>query len=182
MWYDYGIPAADVSFITIHKMKKILFLLAALPLFCSFNTMPTAAIPSVQLKDLNGNTVDTGKLSNDGKPILICFWATWCSPCKKELNTYAELYDDWKEETGVKIVAVTIDDQRTVNSVKPYINSVSWDYEILLDVNKQFAQAMGVNNPPHTFLLDGNGNIVWQHSGYQPGDEDEVYEQLKKFK
>lgn len=163
-------------------MKKLLFLFAALPLLVSFNTGQVASIPSVQLKDLNGNLVDTGKLSNDGKPILICFWATWCSPCKKELNTYAEHYQDWKEETGVKIYAVTIDDQRTVNSVKPYINSVSWEYEILMDVNKQFAQAMGVNNPPHTFLLDGKGNIVWQHSGYQPGDEEEVHEQLLKLK
>ncbi len=163
-------------------MKKILLFCLAIPLMVSFNTPQTASIPSVQLKDLNGNTVDTGKLSNDGKPILICFWATWCSPCKKELNTYAELYDDWKEETGVKIVAVTVDDQRTVHSVKPYINSVSWEYDILMDVNKQFSQAMGVNNPPHTFLLDGKGNVVWQHAGYQPGDEDEVYAQLQKLK
>ncbi len=163
-------------------MKKVLFLFAALPLLASFNTMRFVSIPSVQLKDLNGNSIDTGKLTNEGKPILICFWATWCSPCKKELNTYSEHYDEWKDEIGVKIYAVTIDDQRTVNSVKPYINSVSWDYEILLDVNKQFAQAMGVNNPPHTFLLDGKGNIVWQHSGYQPGDEEEVYNQLLKLK
>lgn len=146
------------------------------------NTPQTASIPSALLKDLDGNTVDTGTLSNDGKPILICFWATWCSPCKKELNTYNELYADWQEETGVKIYAITIDDQRTVNSVKPYVNSVSWDYEILLDVNKTFSQAMGVNMPPHTFLLDGKGNIVWQHVGYNSGDEEEVHEELLKLK
>lgn len=163
-------------------MKKILFLLAVIPLLSSFGPMKTASIPSVMLKDLNGKSVDTGQLSNDGKPILICFWATWCSPCKKELNTYAEMYDDWQEEIGVKIYAISVDDQRTVNSVKPYINSVSWEYEILMDVNKQFSQAMGVNNPPHTFLLDGSGNVVWQHAGYQSGDEDEVYEQLLKLK
>lgn len=163
-------------------MKKFLLLLFAAPFVLSMNTPQTASIPSALLKDLEGNTVDTGTLSNDGKPILICFWATWCSPCKKELNTYSELYADWQEETGVKIYAVTIDDQRTVNSVKPYVNSVSWDYEILLDVNKTFSQAMGVNMPPHTFLLDGKGNIVWQHVGYNVGDEEEVHEELLKLK
>ncbi len=163
-------------------MKKFLLLLITAPLILSMNTPQMGSIPSTMLKDLNGNTVDTGTLSNDGKPILICFWATWCSPCKKELNTYAELYEDWKEETGVKIYAVTIDDQRTVNSVKPYVNSVSWDFEILLDVNKTFSQAMGVSMPPHTFLLDGTGNIIWQHVGYNSGDEEEIHEQLLKFK
>jgi cytochrome c biogenesis protein CcmG, thiol:disulfide interchange protein DsbE len=148
----------------------------------SFNIANEASLPSIKLKDLKGNTVDTGTLNNDGKPILICFWATWCSPCKKELNTYADLYADWQKETGVKIYAISIDDQRTVNSVAPYINSVSWEYEILLDVNKTFSQAMGVVNVPHTFLLDGKGNIVWQHNNFSPGDEEDVYQELLKLK
>jgi peroxiredoxin len=163
-------------------MKKFFLLLLAAPVILSMNTTQVASIPSVILKDMDGNSFDTGKLSNDGKPILICFWATWCSPCKKELNTYSELYPDWEEETGVKIYAITIDDQRTVNSVKPYVNSVAWDFDILLDVNKTFSQAMGVNSPPHTFLIDGSGNIVWQHVGYTAGDEEEIHEQLLKLK
>lgn len=160
-------------------------LIFSLTLFCalSINTFAQAAhVPSIQLKDLEGKTINTAELSNNGKPILICFWATWCSPCKKELNVYAEHYEEWKEETGVKIVAVSIDDQRSVARVAPYINSVSWDYQILLDSNKQFAQAMGVLNVPHTFLIDGKGNIVWQHNNFADGDEEEVHEQLVKLK
>lgn len=162
-------------------MKKFTILLLAFALQLTAFAQD-AKIPSVSLKDLNGNTIDTGKLNNNGKPIVICFWATWCSPCKKELNNYAELYDEWKEETGVKIIAVSIDDQRSMTRVAPYINSVSWDYDILLDTNKQFAQALGVNNVPHTFLIDGNGNIVWQHNNYAEGDEEELHEQLLKLK
>ena len=161
-------------------MKKSLCILVAL--FASFiASAQVSSLPSVTLKNLDGKDVQTADLSNDGKPMLICFWATWCSPCKKELNTYADYYEEWQKETGVKIYAVTIDDQRTVNSVKPYVNSVSWEYEILSDVNKTFSQAMGVNSPPHTFLLNGKGEIVWQHVGYTPGDEEEVHEQLLKL-
>lgn len=162
-------------------MKKI-----ALLLFVAVSSLiaqaQVAKLPSVQLKDLNGNTIDTGTLSNDGKPIVICFWATWCSPCKKELNNYAELYEEWQEETGVKIIAVSIDDQRSVSRVAPYVNSVSWDFTVLLDSNKQFAQALGVNNVPHTFLVDGKGNIVWQHNNYAEGDEEELHKELLKLK
>ncbi len=141
-----------------------------------------AKLPSIQLKDMEGNTVDTGTLSNDGKPIIISFWATWCSPCKKELNNYAEHYEKWQQETGVKIIAVSIDDQRSVTRVAPYVSSVQWEYQVLLDSNKQFALAMGVNNVPHTFLIDGKGNIVWQHNNYADGDEDELYQELLKIK
>ncbi len=161
-------------------MKKTLVILFAL-IASTIANAQVSSLPSATLKNLDGKDVQTADLTNDGKPMLICFWATWCSPCKKELNTYADYYEEWQKETGVKIYAVTIDDQRTVNSVKPYVNSVSWEYEILSDVNKTFSQAMGVNSPPHTFLLNGKGEIVWQHVGYTPGDEEEVHEQLLKL-
>lgn len=162
-------------------MKKFLLLLIT-AFTLQVSIAQVAKLPSVQLKDLSGNTIDTGTLSNNGKPIVICFWATWCSPCKKELNNYADLYEDWQKETGVTIIAVSIDDQRSVSRVAPYVSSFSWDFTVLLDSNKQFAQALGVNNVPHTFLVDGAGNIVWQHNNYAEGDEEELHKELLKLK
>jgi cytochrome c biogenesis protein CcmG, thiol:disulfide interchange protein DsbE len=139
-------------------------------------------VPSVNLTDLDGKTVDTAELvgEHDG-PVLFCFWATWCSPCKRELNNYLDLYPDWKEETGVELVAVSIDDQRSKNRVAPYVNSAMWDYTVLLDPNSDFARAMGVVNVPHTFLVNASGQIVWQHNNYADGDEEELYEELLKL-
>ena len=162
-------------------MKSFLF--SALLLVFSFSAWSQdAKVPSVMLKDLDGKTIDTGKLSNDGKPIIICFWATWCSPCKKELNVYSDYYEQWQKETGVKIIAVSVDDQRSVTKVGPYVNSVSWDFEVLLDSNKQFQAAMGVLNVPFTFLIDGKGDIVWKHNNYADGDEEELHKELLKLK
>ena len=139
------------------------------------------SIPSVKLKDLTGATIDTGALENDGNPIVICFWATWCSPCKRELNTYMDYYGDWQEETGVKIVAVSIDDSRSTNRVSPYIMSSGWEFEILLDPAGDFKRAMQVMNVPHTFLYNGMGELVWSHNNYADGDEEELYEELLKL-
>ena len=137
--------------------------------------------PDLLLKDTEGNAVQTIDLIQNDGPIVFCFWATWCSPCKRELNNYAELYDDWVEETGVKIVAVSIDDQRSVNRVAPYVNSVGWEYDILLDPNREFARAMNVNNVPHTFVVDQEGMVVWSHNNYADGDEYELQEELEKL-
>lgn len=162
-------------------MKKIL-LIAGICLFTvSIGHTQKRKLPSVTLKNIDGKTINTADISNDGKPIVISFWATWCSPCKKELNTIAEDYEDWQDETGVKLIAVSIDDRRSVTRVKPYVNSADWDYEVLLDTNSDFKRAMGVNNVPHTFLLNGKGEIVWQHNNYAPGDEKELLHELKKL-
>jgi cytochrome c biogenesis protein CcmG, thiol:disulfide interchange protein DsbE len=162
-------------------MKRILLLATSIVFLTAFTADVNRKIPSVKIEDMEGKMINTGELSNDGKPMVINFWATWCSPCKKELNTIADIYEEWQEETGVKIIAVSVDDQRTKNRVKPHVNGAGWEYDILLDPNGDFKRAMGVNNVPHTFLVDGNGNIVWQHNNYSPGDEDELYEQIKKL-
>lgn len=141
----------------------------------------TRKIPASKVKDLKGAEVNTETLSNNGKPMVISFWATWCKPCINELTAIAETYEEWQEETGVKIVAVSIDDARNVAKVGPLINSKSWEYQILTDQNGDFKRVMNVNTVPHTFLVDGNGQIVWQHNAYAPGDEKELYEKIKKL-
>ena len=158
-------------------MKKILFLIT----FSLFTLLSYSQLPNINLKDVNGNTKNLSKFSNNGNPTIISFWATWCKPCKAELNTIAEEYDDWVDETGVKLIAISIDDARSSTRVEPYINAQGWEYMILLDPNGDYKRAMNVNNVPHTFLVNGNGKIVWDHNNYSPGDEDELYEKLVKI-
>lgn len=161
----------------INAMKN--FILTA---FISLTVFSLAAqVPNVSLKDLYGKPVNTAELSEEGKPVIISFWATWCSPCKRELNNYTDYYEDWQDEYGLELIAVSIDDQRTANRVAPYINSVEWPYKVLLDPNRAFARAMQVNNVPHTFIFNGSGKLVWQNNNYSDGDEEEVEEVLRNL-
>ena len=155
-------------------MKKLIFIVN----FLLISTLLIGQLPSVNLKDMEGNSLNFSKISNNGKPMIISFWATWCKPCKAELNTIAEEYDDWVDETGVKLVAVSIDDARSSSRVEPYVNAQGWEYLVLMDPNSDLRRAMGVNNVPHTFLVNGAGKIVWDHNNYSPGDEEELYEKL----
>ncbi len=162
-------------------MNTILKSVIVILILASFVSDNERKIPSVDLKTLDGKTVNSSKFSNDGKPMIISFWATWCSPCKKELNTVAEVYSDWQKETGVKLIAISIDDSKSSSNVAPYVNSKAWEYESYLDVNSDFKRAMNVNNPPHTFIVDGSGNIVWQHVGFKEGDEAQYIEVVRKI-
>jgi peroxiredoxin len=138
-------------------------------------------IPSVNIKTTDGKTINTSQFQNNGKPLIIDFWATWCKPCVAELSAISEDYADWQKETGVKVIAISIDDARTMASVAPFVAGKGWDYEIYVDPNSDFRRAMNVNNVPHTFLIDGSGKIVAQHNSYAPGDEEKLLEELQKL-
>lgn len=164
-------------------MKKLFVLFLALTAVTYISAQEAkqgSKLPSVNIKTLEGETFNTQSIDNDGKPIVISFWALWCKPCKKELDAYNDNYDDWKDETGVKIIAVSIDDARSTAKVLPFVNGKAWDFDVLLDPNGDFKRAMSVNMIPHTFILDGEGNVVYQHTSYYEGLEDEIFEIVEK--
>ena len=161
-------------------MKKLMTLLLMALMVSGLHAQNRTDLPNVTLKDLNGKDVNIARLTNNGNPIVITFWATWCGPCIKEHNALDEVYQDWQDETGVKIFAVSIDDSRSTAKVKPFVEGKGWEFEVLMDVNKDLARAMNVNNPPYTFLFDGKGKMVYQHSGYIDGSENDLYEEILK--
>ena len=161
--------------------KKLILSIFVIAFFTVSSFAQNRTLPSVKVKNLKGSLVNIQTIENDGNPIVISFWATWCKPCKKELNAIAEVYEEWQDDTGVKLVAISIDDSRSSSKVKPYVNSSGWEYEIYLDPNRDLSRSLGVSTVPHTFLLDGKGNIVWEHRGYIEGDEEELLEQIEQI-
>ena len=159
-------------------MKKLIILIS-LTLFGLISFAQIKSLPAVDLKTLDNNTFNSSEFYNDGKPIVISFWATWCKPCIKELNNIAEVYEDWQDETGVKVIAISIDDARNMSKVKPKVNAMLWDYEVYCDPNGDFKRAMGVGSVPHTFLLNENKEIVYQHTGYKDGDEYDLFKKIE---
>ncbi len=140
-----------------------------------------AQLPSFKLKSVEGKLVDTATLSNDGKPFIIDFFATWCKPCNRELSAISEVYEDWQNETGVKLYAVSIDKAQNANKVKPLVDQNGWPYEVLLDMNSEFRKSFGGEMIPFVIICDGEGKIVYKHNGYTEGAEQEIIEKVKEL-
>ncbi|HMQ60297.1 MAG TPA: TlpA disulfide reductase family protein [Flavilitoribacter sp.] len=136
-------------------------------------------LPDAEIKTLEGQTVNLADYGKTGKVTIISLWATWCTPCKKELDAIAELYPEWVEKYGVEYVAITIDTQRQLAKVKPMVETKGWEYTILSDANNILGNLLNFQTIPQTFLLNKQGEIVFTHSGYVPGDEYELEEKIK---
>ncbi len=158
-------------------MKKIIILF----LVFSSCLVVRGQLPSATLKTLEGKTINASQLNNNGKPYIISFFALWCKPCLRELNAINEVYEDWQEETGVKIIAVSIDEAQNSYKVAPAINGFGWDYEVLLDNNKESMRAMNVTLVPCLFIMDGNNKIVLRKSSYTDGSEAELIAEIRKL-
>lgn len=155
---------------------KSLFLTGCL---CIASLYTNAQVPVVKLKDIDGKTIDASSLNQSGTPTIVSFFATWCKPCLRELNTINELYDDWQEETGVQVIAVSIDEGANSFKVKPLARVQDWSFSVWLDSNKDLMRALNVNMIPSVFVIDQEGKIVYRHTGYADGDENELIKQVK---
>ena len=163
------------------KLLKNITLCLVLMMAVAVSTNAQDRLPDVTVKDMNGNEINMTSYGEDGKITVFTFWATWCAPCKKELNNIADLYDDWKEEYNVEVVAVNIDDQRNLAKVKPFVDGKGWEYTCLTDPNEALKRSLNFQTIPFTLVVDAEGDIVYEHSGYVEGDEYELEDFLKEL-
>lgn len=135
-----------------------------------------------KLKDTNGKEVDFAEITKiKDTPIVISFWATWCIPCVAELDNVNDDYKEWQTKTPFKFFAISIDDSRTAYKVKSFKKGKGWQFEVFVDVNGDLKRNFSVTDPPHTMIIK-NGKIVYRHTGYLAGDEENLLAEIQKHK
>jgi peroxiredoxin len=138
-------------------------------------------LPDITITDLQGKPVSIVEYAKKSPLTIMSFWATWCAPCKRELDAVAELYPDWMDAYNVNLVAITIDNARALTQVKPLVEEKGWEFDILVDTKQELQQGLNFQAIPQTFVVDAEGNVLYQHEGYTPGDEYELEKILKEL-
>ena len=157
----------------------LLFFLVSVTFVVSAGNNP---VPFVNIKSLDGKSVNTSEYISKGKITVVSFWATWCTPCKRELDAINEIYSEWLEKYDFQLLAITIDDARGLTKVPALVQSKGWEFTVLADTKQELQQTLNFQTIPQTFLLNDKGEIVYAHNGYNPGDELELEKKIKMLK
>ena len=161
-------------------MKLLLSILFCVALAVGFTADTAKKLPNVTISDLQGKPVSIIDAVGAGKVTVLSFWATWCSPCKRELDAITELYPEWVENYDMQLIAISIDNSRMLPQVKPMVEEKGWEFRILMDSKQELQHALEFQAIPQTFVIDKEGNIIFQHEGYNPGDEFELEKVIKE--
>lgn len=159
-------------------MKKILIIIFLASISGAVNSQTT--LPGLVLRSTDGSEMKLSELTSLNKPVIISFWATWCSPCLEEFEAIADQYDNWKKEADFVFVAINIDDSRSTGKVKSLASGKEWPFIVLLDYNQEAKRAMNVSDIPFCFIFDKKGKLSYKHMGYIPGNESVLLMELKK--
>ena len=159
-------------------MKKIFALLC---LVFAVSAASAQQLPDVNVENAQGKVVSVRSLSN-GKPMIISYWSIACKPCIQELNAINDALADWRSEAEFEVVAVSVDDARLKASAKAIASSRGWEFICVYDENQDLKRAMNVSLTPQSFVVDGEGNIIFSHSGYTPGSEQLLFDKIVELK
>ena len=161
-------------------MKKMNYIKTAL-LFLIFNSAIAeqggTKIPDLEIKMLNGQRTSIYKLLKKG-PLLIDFWATWCTPCKKLMVHLDDYHQKYKDE-GFQVLMINQDTPRSLGKVKSYINSKKHKFLVAIDPNQQISKKLNGQIMPSLILVRSDASIVWRHQGFMPGEEKEIQQQIE---
>ncbi len=150
---------------------KFLFLSFAVTLSVSQNIDK-----NIILNPLMGKKIKLENYLSNG-PVLINFWATWCAPCIKEMP-YLDQFEKKYKDKGFSVLAVSVDNQKSLSQVRSFIKTKKFSFDIFLDPNMQIFKKLNGNLMPTNVLIDKSGKVVWRHYGYLPGDEKKMEEQI----
>ena len=114
--------------------------------------------PDFTVYDKDGKEV---KLSDfQGKPVILNFWATWCTYCKMHMPVFEEAFQTYGEDIHFLMVNLTDGSRETVDSASSYIEERGYSFPVYFDTDYSAAIAYGASSIPVTYFIDGEGHGI----------------------
>jgi len=138
--------------------------------------------PAFTLEDVNGKQVSLSQYA--GKTVVVDFWATWCGPCKRSFPAMQKAIQKYKDDANVQFLFIHTweRDDNATEQARKYITDNHYNFEVLMDLKdpkskqNKVVSSYGVHGIPAKFIIDPNGHIRFQLTGFDGSDEMAVSE------
>ena len=145
----------------------------------TFSFSTKTDLPNVKLKNMNKENVKMVDLTKDG-PIVINFWNLACEPCKKEMKFLNQFHKKYRED-NFQVFSINMDTPRSMSKVKSFIKTTGYEFTVLSDPRSESFRKLGGKAMPLLLLVNKDGSIFKRHTGYNPGDEIALEEEIKEL-
>jgi peroxiredoxin len=112
--------------------------------------------PDFELKTPEGETVRLSDLR--GQAVLVNLWATWCPPCRAEMQSIEKVYQEYKEQ-GFTVLAVNMTYQDDASAIMPFVDDQGLTFPILLDKTGEVGDAYQLQSLPSSYFIGRDGII-----------------------
>jgi cytochrome c biogenesis protein CcmG/thiol:disulfide interchange protein DsbE len=137
-----------------------------------------SSLPTAQIKTLRGAIIPFSSAIQKDSLILVCFWSTTSDMSIDELNAINSKFEKWKEGLSFKLMAVAVDEGKTVSRVRGMVNANDWKFDVYIDINGELRNALKSSNLPQAIIIKNN-KVIYQQSGYEQGTEDYLYKRMR---
>ncbi len=158
-------------------MKKgLLFLFC----FGALKSMAQDSLSVARLKSLKGVIAPFSSIEKKDSLLLIFFWSVNSDESISALNTINTDLEKWHAAVPFRLMAVSVDEGKAANKLRPTYNMNSWTFDLYLDVYGDLRRALHSNNMPQAMILYRN-HMLYEQSGYSPGSENYLLQKLMEI-
>lgn len=133
--------------------------------------------PNAEIADMEGKKRKMSEFR--GKPVIVNFWATWCPPCRAELPS---MNNAWAKLKNEDIVMLAVNMGESEDMIEPFTLEHPIDFTILLDKTGQYALDWRVKGLPTTYIVNPDGQVVYQAVGGREWDDDKILDVVRALK
>jgi hypothetical protein len=151
--------------------------MAIFPLLFAGMVDAQSDLSTAMLKPLRGNLVTFSSVTQKDSVVLVCFWASTSDISVDELNAINANYEKWKSSIHFKMLAVSVDEGKSVSRVRPTVNMNGWVFDVYTDINGDLQKALNSNNLPQSMIIK-NGKVLYRQSGFQKGTENYLFQKI----
>ncbi len=129
----------------------------------------------------DNSTKQLAHILNDDKNYVISIMASWCGPCRTELDAFQKVADQWKDELNTEVIAISVERPNDTYKLFQLVEKQQWTMQVMHDKMAYTSRELGVFSIPQTYLINRDREIVYTTQGFSTNLISDYKKEIEKL-